>query len=249
MHIKEDTLGRYLDLIKDAKHQTLIPIIASINCITSHEWTDFSKRIEQAGADALELNIFLNPTDDSDRSFEDIYIDIATKVANKVSIPVSIKISQYFTKPAKVIKALDKAGVAGITLFNRFFSPDIDIDKQEITQASQYSADHDYYNVLRWVALMSKKVKCDVAATTGIHSAEIALKQILAGAKAVQVASVLYKEGVEYTVQLLKDMEDWMEKNNYNHLSQLQGKLSQESIKDPAAYERMQFMKYFSGME
>jgi dihydroorotate dehydrogenase (fumarate) len=159
-----------------------------------------------------------------------------------------MKISQYFTKPAKVIKELDKTGIAGIALFNRFFTPDIDIEKMKITQASQYSSGQDYHNVLRWVALMSKKVECDLAATTGIHSAEIVLKQLMAGAKAVQIASVLYKEGIEYTVKLLKDLENWMEKNHYTHLSQLQGKLSQESIKDPAAYERMQFMRFFSEM-
>ncbi len=249
MHVKEDSLNAYLDLIREAKDQTLIPIIASINCITSYEWTDFAKRIEQSGADALELNVFLNPTDDTDKNFEDTYVEIATKVVSKVSIPVSLKISQYFTKPANVIKRLDKTGIAGIALFNRFFTPDINIDKMEITQASQYSSELDYSNVLRWVALMSKKVKCDLAATTGIHSAETVLKQLMAGAKAVQIASVLYKEGIEYTIEILKDLENWMERKNFNHLSQLQGKLSQESIKDPAAYERMQFMRYFSEME
>lgn len=214
MHVKEDSLNTYLDLIREAKNQTLIPIFASINCITPYEWTDFAKRIEKAGADALELNVFLNPTDDTDKNFEDTYVEIATKVVSKVSIPVSMKISQYFTKPAKVIKQLDKTGIAGITLFNRFFTPDIDIDKMEITQASQYSSGQDYYNVLRWIALMSKKVNCDLAATTGIHSAEIVLKQLMAGAKAVQIATVLYKEGIDFTVQLLKDLDNWMEKNN-----------------------------------
>ncbi|MBN2350056.1 MAG: dihydroorotate dehydrogenase-like protein [Bacteroidales bacterium] len=249
IHIKEDTLNVYLELIRKAKKETLIPIIASINCVTNYEWTDFAKKIESAGADALELNIFLNPVDTSDKDFEKTYIEITKNVTKKVSIPVSVKISQYHTKPAHVIQKLSETGATGIVLFNRFYTPDINLEKLELTQANHFSNENEYLNVLRWIALMSKKINCDLAASTGIHSAETIIKQILAGASAVQIASVLYSKGIDYVSVLLKELENWMEKHNYNYLNQIKGKLSQEKIQDPAAFERMQFMRYFSGIE
>ncbi|MBN1949935.1 MAG: dihydroorotate dehydrogenase-like protein [Bacteroidales bacterium] len=249
LHIKEDTINKYLDLIRQAKKETLIPIIASINCTTDYEWIEFAQKIENAGADALELNIFLSPTDLSERNFEQAYLDIAGKVIGKTGIPVSVKISPYFTKLSRVIADLSKTGVRGLVLFNRFYSPDIDLDKMEIVSANHFSRENEYLNSLRWIALMSKKVTSDLVASTGIHSAETIVKQILVGASAVQVASVLYEKGVDYLSVLLADLEKWMEDKRYTHLGQLKGKLSQESVTDPAAYERRQFMKYFSGIE
>lgn len=249
MHIKEDTLDKYIDLIRQAKKETLIPIIASINCTTSFEWIEFAQKLAKAGADALELNIFLNPTDNSDKDFEQTYLDIAKKVVSKTDIPVSVKISPYFTKLSKVINDLSGTGIKGLVLFNRFYSPDIDLEKMEIVPANHFSREDEYLNSLRWIALMSKKVDCDLAASTGIHSAETIVKQILAGASAVQVASVLYNKGADYLSNLIANLEKWMEDHHYTYISQLKGKLSQEAITDPAAYERLQFMKYFSGIE
>lgn len=249
LYIKENTLDKYLSLIRQAKKETLIPIIASINCTTAYEWIEFAEKIEKAGADALELNIFLNPTDLSDKNFEETYLSISSKVVRKTSIPVSVKISPYFTKLAKVITDLSDTGIKGLVLFNRFYSPDINIEKMEVTPADHFSKENEYLNSLRWIALMSKKTSCDLAASTGIHSAETIIKQILAGASAVQIASVLYLKGVDYLSEIVNDLEKWMEDNKYNYLGQLKGKLSQESIADPAAYERRQFMKHFSGIE
>ncbi len=249
LHIKEDTLNDYLDLIRQAKKETLIPVIASINCITDYEWIDFAEKIERAGADAIELNLFLNPTDQTNKNFEETYLTISTKVVQKVGIPVSVKISPYFTKLTRVIADLSSTGIQGLVLFNRFFSPDIDLERMEVVPADQFSNEHEYLNVLRWIALLSKKTDCDLAATTGIHSAETIIKQILAGASAVQIASVLYLKGIDYLSTLLKDLENWMEEKNFNCLSQLQGKLCQESVTNPSAYERRQFMKYFGGIE
>jgi dihydroorotate dehydrogenase (fumarate) len=249
MHIKEDTINKYLDLIRLAKKETLIPIIASINCTTDYEWTEFASRIEQAGADALELNIFFNPADLSDKNLEKTCQDICNKVLSVTKIPVSIKISPFFTKLAKVINDLSSLGVKGVVLFNRFYSPDIDLEKMEIIPASYYSSETEYLSSLRWIGLMSKKVNCDMAASTGIHTAEAIIKQIVAGAAAVQVASVLYEKGIDYLSTLVSDLEKWMEDHHYTHLSQLKGKLSQESIDDPAAYERLQFMKHYSGIK
>ncbi len=249
LHIKEDTLSDYLGLIKQVKKDTLLPVIGSINCTTAYEWTEFAEKIEKAGADAIELNIFLNPTDQSDKNFEETYMAISSKVVQKVEIPVSVKISPYFTKLAKVITDLSSTGIKGLVLFNRFFSPDINLDKMEVRPADHFSKEHEYLNVLRWIALLSKKTECDLAATTGIHTADTIIKQILAGASAVQIASVLYLKGIDHLSVLLKNLEKWMEQKKFNYLSQLQGKLSQETIADPAAYERRQFMKYFSGIK
>ncbi len=249
LHVKEDNLAGYLNLIRQAKDETLIPVIASINCITSSEWTSFAKEIEQAGADALELNIFLNPSDLTDSDFEETYRQIIKKVLTAISIPVAVKISQYFTKVSRTIQNISNSGVAGIVLFNRFYSPDIDLEKLEIVPADQFSSATDYLLPLRWTALMSGKTGCDLAASTGIHSGETALKLILAGASAVEIASVLYKNGIDYTGNLITQMDNWMEQHHYNYLEQLKGKFSQQSVKDPAAYERMQFMRHFSGIE
>ncbi len=249
LHIKEDRVNKYLKLISDAKKEVFIHVIASINCITPYEWTDFAVKLQDAGADALELNIFLNSVDLSDRDFEQTYLDIVNKVVGKVSIPVAAKISPFFTKPGLMIKKLSGTGVAGIVLFNRFYTPDINIDSFELESADIYSNPQDYGNVLRWIALMSEKVKCDLVASSGIHDGEAVIKQILAGACAVQIVSVIYRNGMEQINVMLSYIEKWMEKKGYNYLSQFKGKVSQESIKDPAAFERMQFMKYFSNIE
>jgi dihydroorotate dehydrogenase (fumarate) len=249
LHIKADKLGRYLKLISDTKKEVLIPVIASINCITPYEWTDFASKFQDAGADALELNIFLNPADMSDKDFEKTYLDIVNKIIDKVSIPISAKIGAYLTKPGLMIRKLSETGIAGIVLFNRFYTPDINIENFELESANIYSSPQDYGNVLRWIALMSKKVKCDLAASTGIHNGETVIKQILAGASAVQVVSVLYQQGLKQINAMLSYIENWMNKKGYNYLSQFKGKVSQEGISDPAAFERMQFMKYFSGIK
>ncbi len=249
LHVKEDKFDDYLKLVSDVKEKVLIPVIASVNCVTPYEWTEFTMNIEKAGADALELNIFLNPTDLSDKDFEQTHIDIIKKVIQQVSIPVSVKISPYYTKLGVLIKKISEAGVAGIVLFNRFYTPDIDLETMKIISANIYSTPVEQGNVLRWTGLMANKIECDLAASTGIHTSQDIIKQILVGANAVQLASVLYQKGIEHIPVLLKEIEVWMDKKGFQYINQFKGKVSQESSGDPASFERMQFMKFFSGIK
>lgn len=247
----ENDINNYLNLISECKTKVDIPIIASINCMTDNEWVDFAKRIENAGADGLELNIFILPSNPNKSSAdnEKIYFDIAEKVMKIVNIPVALKLSYYFSGLAKTMEMLSWTGIKSLVLFNRFFSPDIDINNFEIKSSHVFSTSSDIAQSLRWVAMLSDNVKCDIAASTGVHNGKAAIKQILAGAKAVQIASVLYKKGFKEIPFFLKEINDWMEKKGYDSIEQFRGKMSVKQSNNPAAYERVQFMKYYSGIE
>jgi dihydroorotate dehydrogenase (fumarate) len=247
--IKDENIKKYTRLIKECKAGVSIPIIASVNCTYSHEWTFFANEIEKAGADALELNMFFLPSDFS-RSTADkekAYFETIEKVLKKVSIPVALKISYYFTNLGPMIEKLSKTGVAGIVLFNRFYSPDFDIDKMEVVPANVFSRPSELPISLRWVAIMAEKAGCNLAASTGVHDGTAVVKQILAGAAAVQVVSALYKNGKPYLKEMLDTLEDWMSAKGYNQLSDFRGKMSQSKSANPAVYERVQFMRYFGG--
>ena len=246
--IKEINLDNYLSLITEARKKVSIPVIASINCNTSHEWTFFAKKIEDAGADALELNIFILPSEitQSAESIEKTYIDIIQTVRNQVKIPIAVKMSYYFSNLAGMISQLSRLNIAGLVLFNRSYSPDIDIERFEVTSANVLSASRDLSISLRWIAIMANRVKCDLAASTGIHDGQAVIKQLLAGASAVQVVSALYENGPEFLETMLKDLANWMKKHNFNTIEQFRGMLSQEKQVNPALFERVQFMKYFS---
>ena len=246
LHIKEDKLKDYLKLIRDARKNLSIPVIASINCISSEDWTHFTRKMEEAGADALELNIFLNPADFKNKEFEKAYFKIIKKVLDNVKIPVAIKISKYFTRLGLSVKALSESGVAGIVLFNRFYTPDIDIEKIAITSASIFSSPEEQYETLRWTAIMSEKIDCDLAASTGIHKGEDVVKMLLAGANVTQLASTLYKNGPDQISRILKKLEKWMTEKGFDSLDQFRGMIARMYGDDPAAFERMQFMKNFS---
>nr|WP_319399854.1 dihydroorotate dehydrogenase-like protein [uncultured Carboxylicivirga sp.] len=244
----DDTLTGYLKLINDAKRETSLPIIASINCITAHNWPYFAKSLEDAGADALELNISVSPDDmeQSPQHFENTYFDIVKTVLNEVKMPVSIKISHYFTNLGGMIKKLSETGIAGLVLFNRFYSPDIDADSLEVIPTHIFSEEKEYVMPLRWIAITSDKVKCDLAATTGIHNSNTIIKMLLAGATTVQIASTLYKNGIETIERLNREIENWMTKKEFETIDQFRGILSQGKVKNPAGYFRLQFMKHFS---
>lgn len=250
-YTRQNDVSKYLKLIKDAKASVSIPVIASINCISGLEWTSFAKSIEEAGADGLELNIFVLPSDPSKSAEENeaIYFDIIDKVLKEVNIPVAIKISHYFSSLAKTITQLSWKEIKGIVLFNRFFSPDIDIENFEIKTSNVFSSPSELAISLRWIAMMSTHVKCDLAASTGVHDGKAVIKQLLAGAKAVQIASVLYKKGFKEIKSMLDELENWMDRKNFNTIDQFTGKMSVEEAQNPAAYERVQFMKHFSGIE
>jgi dihydroorotate dehydrogenase (fumarate) len=245
----EDTVTKYLALIEEAKKSVSVPIIASVNCISADDWTLFAKRVEEAGADALELNIFVLPSDlnHTSEQNENVYFDVVNKIKSNTNLPISLKISYYFTNLANMIMRLSETGIAGITLFNRFFSPNIDINAMKVVPSSLYSTPNDITISLRWVGIMAKRIKCDIAASTGVHDGEGIIKQLLAGANVVHIASVLYKNGFDVIPDMLQTLEKWMNEKGYKTIEEFRGKLSQVQTVDPAAYERAQFMKYFAG--
>lgn len=244
----EDTLTSYLKLISDCKAHVKIPIIASINCVTSHNWPYFAKTLKLAGADGLELNVSLFPTDDdrSDAEIEQVYLDIIRAVRKEVDIPISIKIGPFFTNLATFITRLSISGVRSITLFNKQFTTDIDIHDLRVTSASRYSAHSDYSLPLRWCGILSNRINCEIASSTGIYEGDTAIKMLLAGAQTVQVASTLYKNGFEYIGSMHKEMLDWMDKHHFSSIADFRGKLSLDQTVDPSAYFRVQFMKQYS---
>lgn len=247
--LKGDKLDEYTTLIEESKKNISIPVIASINCVYSHEWTFFAKMLEKAGADALELNMFFLPSEfgRSTAEKEKAYFQIIEKIKAEVSIPVALKISYYFSNLGPMIQKLSNTGIAGLVLFNRFFSPDFDIDKFEVISSNVFSTPSDLAISLRWIAIMAERVNCDLAASTGVHDGSALIKQILAGASAVQVVSALYKHGKGHLQQMLATLQEWMEKKGFGCLADFRGKMSQARSSNPAAYERVQFMKYFGG--
>jgi len=251
-YVKDNSLKDYLKLIESAKKAVNIPVMASINCISASEWVSFARDIEQAGADALELNVFFIPTDENRNAekYEALYYELIEKVKNKTSLPLSIKIGPYFTSMLNLIKNIYYRGAKGAVLFNRFFSPDINVDSMKFESSEVFSSPADIRQSLRWVGIVSGIVeKIDIVASTGIHDGKAAIKQLLAGAKAVQVCSVLYKNGVQSLTSMIKFIEDWMTKNNFKTIDDFRGKMSYRQIDDPVVYERSQFMKYFSSYQ
>lgn len=242
-----DPTSNYLKLISDAKRKVKIPVIASINCVTPNGWTDFAKRIEDAGADAIELNIFTLPSDlnRSEVENEKIYFDIIQKVKESTSLPIALKIGFYNSSLASFITKLSKTNIDGLVLFNRSYNPDFDIHVFDFTNAYVLSTPADLPTSLRWVAIMSDRIKTDIAASTGVHTGEAVVKQLLAGAKAVQVCSTLYRNGFGQVGVMLKQIEDWMHEKNYKNIDEFRGRMSQSRTHNPAAYERVQFMRYF----
>ena len=250
-YTRDNSVTDYLGRITAAKKAVTIPVIASINCVTGKEWMAFAKSVESAGADALEVNISLLPSDPRKgcAEYEKIYFDVITQIASLLSIPVSLKMSMYSSALANLIARLSWTGkVAGFVLFNRYFRPDFDIVKMTVRPAAIFSTPDDMYTGLRWIALLSGTVKCDFAASTGVHDSEGIIKQLLAGAKAVQVVSAIYKNGPAFIAPLLKGLEEWMESQSFDRISDFRGKLSVAPDDDAAALQRIQFMKYFGGI-
>ncbi len=247
-YTKDNTIRKYLSLVENSKKSVNIPVIASINCVTNTEWISFAEEIEKAGADALELNIALLPSDTFEDSCdnEDIYFKITEKIKNIISIPVSLKMSYYSSGLAKLIYNLSASeNVDGFTLFNRFYNPDIDIETLDITSSNVFSTPDEYTLPLRWVALLSDKIDADIAATTGIHNGSSMAKQILAGASAVHVVSAIYQHGAEYISTILKEFDEIASKHNFQNIDDMKGKLSFDKNKYNRVFERVQFMKYF----
>lgn len=250
-YTEQNEVEKYLNFIREAKKQISVPIIASINCYSATDWVEFAKKIEEAGADALELNIFLLPSDENANAaaIEKQYSDIIDRVLENTNLPVAIKLGNYFTDLSRFMVQLSWKKIKGLVLFNRPFSPDFNINDMKVTATNMFSHKEEISTSLRWIALLSGKVHSDLCASTGIHDGAGVVKQLLAGANAVQVASVLYQKGIGEIKTMLAFVEEWMDKNNYKSIDDFRGKMSYKTSSNPAAYERVQFMKYYSGIE
>ena len=251
-YARENSLESYLSIIRGAKEVVDIPIIASINCVSAKEWIDFAGKIESAGADALELNIYFLPInkDKDPREYEKVYLDLVSKVKEKTSLPVIVKLGNGFSNVTWMVNQLYLRGTAAVVLFNRFYAPDIDTSDLSFGSSEVLSSPADLRHSLRWIGIVSSQVdQIDLAASTGVHSGLAVVKQILAGATAVQVCSVLYRNGIEYLRELISEMKHWMEKNGYETLNDFKGLMNYNSLDDPSVYERAEFIKYFSKMQ
>ncbi len=247
-YIEMNHVEKYLELIRSAKAACSIPIVASINCYKLARWTDFAKSIQDAGADALELNVFvLDPGEFGDTYLEDSYVNIVRELKKTLRIPVVIKMSKTISNLPGLIGKLKALGADGAVLFNRFYQLDIDIAKMEITSGPVFSNPSDFSDTLRWTAIVTGRVPdFDIACSYGVHSWEDAIKGILAGAGGIQLCSALYKQGLETIQNMLTCIEEWMLQNNYTRIDEFRGRFNYANISSPSLYERVQFMKYFS---
>jgi dihydroorotate dehydrogenase (fumarate) len=234
----------YLTLVERAKKALDVPVIASLNCAAPGSWTEYAKDIEQAGADALELNVYAVEADPkvSGAEIENRYLEIVGAVRKAIRIPIAVKLSPFFTSLGHFTARLDALGVNGIVLFNRFLQPDISLEKMAPVPAMTMSQPSEALLTLRWIALLHGRLKADLAASTGVHDGPGALKQILAGAKVVQLASALVKSGIPHIGKMLAAIEEWMDKHGYSSLEEVRGSLSQREIQDPGAFERAQYV-------
>jgi dihydroorotate dehydrogenase (fumarate) len=235
----------YLELIRKAKESLTIPVIGSLNGISPGGWSKFAKAIQQAGADALELNVYYIPTDPKLTSddVEERYLEVLGAVKSNVTIPVAMKLSPFFSSPANMIQRLDAAGANGLVLFNRFYQPDIDLEKLEVIPGVTLSTSDVIRLPLRWVAILYGRVKANLAATSGIHTAHDVLKMLMAGADVTMMCSALLKHGPSHITRVLADLDQWMLEHEYVSVTQMKGSMSQKSVADPAAFERAQYMK------
>ncbi|MEI7730913.1 MAG: dihydroorotate dehydrogenase-like protein [Verrucomicrobiota bacterium] len=235
----------YLEHIIKAKQALKIPVIASLNGASVGGWIEYAKQIQKAGADALELNIYYIPTDvtEDGAQVEKRYLDIVKTVRAAVNIPLAVKLSPYFSSVGHMAKRLDDAGVNGLVLFNRFYQPDINLSTLEVENTVLLSTAQARRLPLRWIALLYGRVKADLAATSGVHSAQDVLKMLMAGARVTMFCSALMKHGIEHLKVVEREMQLWMQEHEYESVRQMQGSVSQLKCADPSAFERAQYMK------
>lgn len=247
-YVEMNHMGKYLDLLREAREKCSVPIIASINCYKMSRWVDFAKTIQDAGADAIELNVIvLNSGEFGDDYLENSYLNILKELRKIIHIPVVIKMAKNISNIPGLVGKLKALGAGGVVLFNRFYQLDIDLRNLEITSGPVFSTPSDFSDTLRWTAIVSGRIPdFDIACSYGIHSWEEAIKGILAGAGAIQLCSMLYEQGPDVIENILLCMEEWMTQNNFERITDFKGKLNYANIASPALYERVQFMKYFS---
>ena len=238
----------YLEHIRKAKAAVRTPVIASLNGATRGGWTRFAKHMEEAGADALELNIYYLPTDPAltGEDVEKRYTELVARVKASIGIPVAVKLSPYFSAMVDMAKKLDAAGVDGLVLFNRFYQPDFDLRLLDIIPNLILSNSNELLLRLHWVAILYDHVKASLAITGGVHTAEDVLKAMMAGARVAMMTSALLKRGIGHIAYVLADLLNWMEEHEYVSIRQMQGCMSQASVEDPGAYERTNYMRVLS---
>jgi len=251
-YVSGHSIAEYLRLISDLKQSVSIPVIASINCISASGWIEHALNMQQAGADAIEINIYFIPADKnrSSKKCEAIYLDIAEALNKSVSIPVVFKLGNHFTNLSRIVDRLYCRGVRGVVLFNRFYEPDIDITNLTLKSASVFSSPDDIRYSLRWVSMVSAAVDgIQISASTGISDASGVIKMLLAGAQTTQICSELYKTGPHLLKTITQEMQQWMEAHYYKSVDEFRGILNYKNIENPEHYERSQFMKYYSTHE
>lgn len=248
-YTKEHSVSEVLEEISKAKKKVDIPIIGSVNAVNGKDWTSFAKDMENAGADAVELNMHIIPTSKkhSAAEIEERYFSIIKDVKKKIKIPVAVKLSYHFTNILNFVHRLEALKVAGVVMFNRFYEPDIDIDEMDFNAFSVYSKRDDLRHSLRWTGILSSfKNQIDISLSTGVHTGEDLIKGILAGASSIQVCSAIYQEGYGIIETMLDKLTAWMDLKSFDTLKDFQALMSYKSLDNPAIYERSQFMKYFS---
>lgn len=240
----------YLETIKEAKKNSSIPVIASVNCFTSKWWVSYAKQIEAAGADALELNVYVLPYefDKTSSDLENVYFEILEAVRSEVSIPIAVKLSPYFTSFGNLASELARRGANGLVLFNRFVQPDFDLQKLEPKVRPAFNDPIGFDTALRWIAMLSENVPVDLAASGNVKSAGDIIKQILAGANAVQIVSLFYKEGHGKLKDLLDEVKSWMKEHEFESIDDFRGKLNQKNNPLSEAFVRAQYVKAISGV-
>ncbi|MBI3243894.1 MAG: dihydroorotate dehydrogenase-like protein [Chloroflexi bacterium] len=244
----------YLEHIRKAKESVSIPIIGSLNGVSSGGWVKYAKKIQEAGADALELNMYFVPTDVNTRSdlIEDMYCDLVVDIKREVTIPVAVKISPFFTSIPHITKRLARDGAQGLVLFNRFYQPDFDLENLEVVPRATLSTPQTPGALrlpLTWIAILYGRLNADLALTSGVHSAEDALKGLMAGAAVTMMASELLQNGIHRLTDIRADLIRWMEEHEYDSVTQMRGSMSQKSVAFPAAFERAQYMKAITSYE
>lgn len=251
-YVHSNSVENYLEMIRQAKKNLSIPVIPSINCYTAKGWTGFARNMAEAGADAIEINVFFLPVDRKKTAAESekLYFELIENIKKTVKIPVVLKIGFRFSNILYMVDQFYNRGVNGLVMFNRFYEPDIDIDKLELIPASVLSQEIERRYVLRWIGMASaQKLKIDISASTGVHSGQDAVKYLLAGANSVQVCSVLYSRGISYLKTMNQQIAGWMDSKGFGSIDEFRGKLNFANYDKPGVFERTQFMKYFSSFE
>ncbi len=248
---KKHNITKYMNLVKEVKEQTDIPVIASINCISDSNWQEFAGKVSEAGADALQLNMFILPFDlkQTGSELENAYIETVKKVKKEITIPLSVKLGYHFSNIFQMLSSLSDAGADGFVLFNRFFSPDIDIDTLEYTSTRFFSDPAENSMPLRWIGQLYGRIDASLASSTGVHSGEDLIKMILVGADASEIVSTLYKHKPEIIGKILDTLQKWMETQKFTSIDAFKGIRSQKDSVNPEVFNRLQYMKHYGELK